>query len=168
MNPTTDTIADTLAKTANVDTVQAVVDTVVTATKSLSTMEHIYIAITGITVVILALWFMAFIIEQFKHLAKIGEKEHGHLANAQKDSDGAISDSWEEKTTTTDTTKSTASAQTAENAPAMPELTPEQLAAVLTAVAIEWRLYYEEEEKQITFDYDPARLSNWKMSGYLN
>lgn len=46
-------------------------------------------------------------------------------------------------------------------------LDEDQLAAIATAVTIEWKLYHEEPNKEYTFDYRGERLSSWTMSEYI-
>ncbi len=46
-------------------------------------------------------------------------------------------------------------------------LDEDQIAAIATAVTIEWKLYHEKPNKQYTFDYKGERISSWTMSEYI-
>jgi len=47
------------------------------------------------------------------------------------------------------------------------KLDEDQLAAIVTALAIEWKLYHQDVNDELPFEFESKKISAWTMSDYL-
>ncbi len=105
-------------------------------------MDILGLSLTGILVVMIGLALLAVAVSLFKFFIPNGKKEE----DRQPTPTGAPEIAAEK----------------------IGQLDNDQLAAITTALTIEWRLYHEDKNSEPAFDYDGEKLSNWIMSSHLN
>ncbi len=111
-----------------------------------SLADIITLSITGIVVVILGLFFIAFVVSLFKHIFN-KENEEPTIEETSEAKIGAKIN----KSLFFDVSK----------------LDENQMAAIFAALAIEMKLYHENEPAELAFKYQPRSISGWAMTGII-
>ena len=111
-----------------------------------SLADIITLSITGIVVVILGLFFIAFVVSLFKHIFN-EENEEPTIEETSETKIGAKIN----KSLFFDVSK----------------LDENQMAAIFAALTIEIKLYHENEPEELAFKYQPRNISGWTMAGII-
>jgi len=109
-----------------------------------SLTDILLLSITGIIVVILGLVSLSFVVWMFKHIFKTKQDVPVVVKEPKKSVEKKGDKSLSFKVS---------------------ELDDDQLTAIFTALAIESKLYHEDEPLEPTFNYQPRNFSGWSIAG---